>query len=245
MINPAQLKSITNLQDITLLTNIVNSLNDTFVKFNINTPLRECHFLAQILHESDNFKFVKEGLNYSADALANTFTNRYGLKDPKLSTPTQPVYVKNNLGRIVPNPLAVKLERKPVDIANNLYCDRMGNGNEASGDGAKFIGRGYIQITGRENYTTIGHDLNADFINHPELLETPQYAMLSAGWYWNKTNINILADKDDVLAVTKKINGGIKGLDDRTAKLILVKNILMPPKPIITGTTSTIISNNV
>lgn len=245
MINPAQLKSITNIQDITLLTSLVNSLNDTFAKFNIITPLRESHFLAQILHESGNFKFVKEGLNYSADALANTFPNRYGLKDPKLSTPTKPIYVKNALGRIAPNPLAVKLERKPVEIANNLYCDRMGNGNEASGDGAKFIGRGYIQITGRENYTTIGHDLKIDCVNHPELLETPQYAMLSAGWYWNKNNINILADKDDVLAVTKRINGGTKGLDDRVAKLKIVKSVLMPPKPVITGSTSNIIPNNI
>ena len=239
MINPAQLKQITGIQDINLLTTAVNAINDTFVKYQINTALRECHFLAQILHESGNLKFVKEGLNYSADALANTFPNRYGLKDAK------GVYMKNTKGRIIPNPLAVKLERKPIDIANNLYCDRMGNGNETSGDGAKFVGRGYIQITGRDNYTAIGEDLKIDSVNHPELLETPQYAALSGGWYWNKNNINLLADKDDVLAVTKKINGGNHGLDDRVAKLKLLKTILMPKPVATTGSTANPSVNNI
>lgn len=238
MITPIQLKEVTKIQDINVLTTAVNSINSTFDRFQINTPLRECHFLAQILHETGNLRLVKENLNYSADGLANTFPNRYGLKD------SAGKYMKNNLGRIIPNPLAVKLERKPMEIANNLYCDRMGNGNEASGDGYKFIGRGWIQTTGRANYTAFSNFIKVDCVTHPEFLETPQYAALSAGYYWDINKLNSYADKDDILGITKKINGGTKGLDDRTAKLKLLKSILLP-KTTTTGSTSNISTNKV
>ena len=204
MITPIQLKAITGISDITRLTDITNGINDTLAKFQINTPLREAHFLAQVLHESGNLVYLKENLNYSALGLTTTF-HKYFLTEA----------------------IATPYARQPDKIANHVYASRMGNGDEASGDGAKFKGRGYIQLTGRDNYTALSKAIGVDFVTHPEWLEQPKYAVLSAGWFWNKAGLNEFADKDDILTITKKINGGTNGLDDRKAKLVKLKTIIV------------------
>ena len=166
------------------------ALNETFQKYDINTPLRQAAFIGQCHHESGNFKFVKENLNYSAKALMATWPSRF---------PTPEV--------------AAEYERNPEKIANKVYSGRMGNTND--GDGAKYIGRGLIQVTGKENYTHCGEALGVDLITNPELLEQPKYAALSAGWFWNKKGLNSLADSKDYKTMTQRINGGTLGLDDR------------------------------
>ena len=175
----------------------LDPLNETFDKYQINTPQRHACFLGQTLHESDNFKFTKENLNYSAKSLMATWPSRF----PSLDIATQ-------------------YERQPEKIASKVYVGRMGN--ETPEDAAKFIGRGLIQITGKENYTHCGEALNIDLIANPHLLEEPRYAMLSAGWFWNKKGLNALADegtKDAFEVMTKRINGGLLGIDDRKAKM--------------------------
>ena len=176
----------------------LDPLNETFDKYQINTPQRQACFLGQTLHESGNFKFTKENLNYSAKALMATWPSRF----PDLATATQ-------------------YERQPEKIASKVYVGRMGN--ESPEDAAKFIGRGLIQCTGKENYTHCGEALGVDLVAQPQLLEEPRYAVLSAGWYWNKKGLNALADestKDSFEVMTKRINGGLLGLDDRKAKMI-------------------------
>ncbi len=204
MITPLQLKTITGISDITRLADITNSINDTLNKYQINTPLRVSHFLAQLLHESGNLVYVKENLNYSTTGLVTTF-HKYFLNEAA----------------------ATPYARQQDKIANHVYANRMGNGDEASGDGAKFKGRGYIQLTGRDNYAALSKDTGVDFINHPEWLEQNKYAALSAGWFWNRAKLNELADKDDVLTITKKINGGTNGLDDRKSRLAKIKTIIV------------------
>jgi len=173
-------------------------LLETFEKYQINTPKRQACFLGQTMHESGSFKFTKENLNYSAKALMATWPSRF----PDLDT-------------------AMQYERQPEKIANKVYSGRMGNTED--GDGAKYIGRGLIQVTGKENYTHCGEALGVDLIANPQLLEEPRYAALSAGWFWNKKGLNALADegtKDSFEVMTKRINGGLLGLDDRKSKII-------------------------
>lgn len=203
MITPQLIIAITGNADIKTVTEIANALNDTITKYSINTPLRISHFLAQLLHESGNFKFLRENLNYSVKGLLTTF----------------PKYFINEAA-------ATPYARNQEMIANRVYGGRMGNGDEKSGDGFKFRGRGYIQITGKNNYTALSNDLKIDFLSKPELLETIQYAALSAGWFWNKNGLNALADKDDVLGVTRRINGGVIGLQDRIDKLNNLKKLI-------------------
>jgi len=172
-------------------------LNETFDKYQINTPQRQACFLGQTLHESGNFKFTRENLNYSAKALMATWPSRFS----DIDTATQ-------------------YERQPEKIASKVYVGRMGN--KTPEDAAKFIGRGLIQITGKENYTHCGEALGIDLIANPQLLEEPRYAVLSAGWFWNKKGLNALADegtKNAFEVMTKRINGGLIGLDDRKTKM--------------------------
>lgn len=164
----------------------------TFAKYGITTPLRIVHFLAQIRHESADFKAFVENLNYSQSGLLKTFS--------KYFTPAQ----------------AKNYARKPAAIANRAYANRLGNGNEASGDGWKFRGRGLIHLTGRSNYAAYKLYSNIDVVSRPELASRIDIALDIAGWYWWKNKINILADKDDVDAVTLKVNGGKNGLSERT-----------------------------
>lgn len=203
MLTIGVLKYVTGINNIKQLTEVTSALNDTIAKYDINTPLRVCHFLAQLLHESNNLQATKENLNYSAKALSITFKKYF---------PTEA--------------LANAYARQPDKIANKVYANRMGNGPAESNDGASFKGRGYIQITGKDNYKELSRALGVDFIAHPELMESPKYAVLSAGWYWNEHNINRLADKDNAIGITKTINGGVNGLDDRLAHLAKLKSII-------------------
>lgn len=157
----------------------------------INTPLRLAHFFAQIHHES-NLKPVEENLNYSAEALKRVFKK----------------YFPNDT-------LANFYARKPEKIANRVYADRMENGNEASGDGYRFRGRGFIQITGRENYRKLTEDTGIDYLNNPELLLNEADSMISALWYWKKRNLNKYADQDNIEQITYRINGGMNGIKHR------------------------------
>jgi len=169
--------------------------------YHVNTPERIAMFMAQIQHESGLVPKA-ENLNYSAQGLANTFPKRYAV-DPIAK-------VK------VPNKLANSLNRKPQAIANNCYANRMGNGDEASGDGFKYRGRGFIQITGKDNYLMLSKDTRIDFLNNPDLLLEEANSMISALWYWGKHKLNNYADENDIQGCTKAINGGLIGIAERT-----------------------------
>jgi putative chitinase len=163
-------------------------------KFQINTPLRLAHFLAQCGHESGGFKATQENLNYSADGLKKIF----------------PKYFPGNL--------AESYARNPEKIASKVYGGRMGNGKEETKEGYKFRGRGYIQLTGKENYTSFAKSIGEDTVANPDLVAT-KYALASAGWFFSKNGLNAIADRgaDDatITAVTKRVNGGTIGLPDR------------------------------
>lgn len=167
-------------------------LNTTFQRFDIANPLRQAAFIAQCGHECGNFKMLEENLNYRAETLMKLWPKRF----PTLEFANQ--YAKN-----------------PKKIANMVYANRMGNRDEASGDGYRFRGRGCIQLTGHANYYHAGQALGEDFVMQPELVATPMYAALSAGFFWNTHKLNILADNQDIKMMTKRINGGFIGLADR------------------------------
>lgn len=185
---------------------VLSQIPGVMEKFQINTPLRLCHFLAQCAHESGNFKAVSENLNYGAKGLLGTFKKYF------------PTEAK-----------AKEYERKPEKIANLVYASRMGNGDEASGDGFKYRGRGYIQLTGKVNYESFDKVVDENVTANPDLVAT-KYPLLSAAWFWNSRTLNTLADKGatdaDVTAITKKVNGGTHGLDDRIAKFKKFYSIL-------------------
>ena len=173
----------------------VNALNKTCDRYQIDTPLRIAGFLSQVGHESGGFKFTVENLNYSAQALRAIF-GKYFTDDSQ----------------------ALAYARQPEKIANRVYANRMGNGDEKSGDGYKYRGRGLIQITGKDNYTAFANASGVDAVNSPVLVEVPDAACLSAGWFWDTRHLNNYADAGDVLGMTKRINGGTNGLDDRQAR---------------------------
>ena len=164
-------------------------------KFQIDSALRLAHFLAQCGHESGGFRLTKENLNYSAKGLNGIFKKYF----PTLES-------------------ALPYERKPEKIANKVYGGRMGNGPEASGDGAKFCGRGYIQLTGKDNYTAFGKSIGEDVCANPQVV-AEKYALLSAAWFFNKNGLHKMADggaSDTVVtSITKRVNGGTIGLADR------------------------------
>ncbi len=174
---------------------VLAQIPDTAAKFEINTPLRLAHFLAQCGHESGQFRVVNENLNYGAKGLLGIF-KKYFPNEAK----------------------AKEYERKPEKIANLVYASRMGNGPEQSGDGFKYRGRGYIQLTGKDNYTAFGKAINENIAATPDLVAT-QYPLLSAAWFFNKNGLHKLADKgatpEVVTMVTKRVNGGTIGLADR------------------------------
>ena len=174
-------------------------------KFEINTPLRLAHFLAQCGHESGGFKVVSENLNYSAAGLQSIFK--------KYFTPES----------------AKEYQRKPEKIANIVYANRMGNGPQASGEGYKFRGRGYIQLTGKDNYTAFDKTVEDDILATPELVAT-KYPLLSAAWFFHKNGLNKIADEGAtdvvVIKVTKRVNGGTIGLSDRIKHFNEYNNLL-------------------
>jgi len=170
----------------------VDALNETFQRFGINTPRQRAGFIGQCGHECGQFKVLEENLNYRAATLMKLWPKRF---------PTQEI--------------ANEYEKKPQKIANKVYSSRMGNRDEASGDGYRFRGRGCIQLTGSDGYFHAGKALGVDFWANPELVATPKYAALTAGWFWSTHNCNELAESANWTALTKKINGGTIGLDDR------------------------------
>lgn len=191
-------------------------INQTAARFSLAAnPSRLAMFLAQTGHESHGFARLIENMNYSADGLANTWPSRYAEKDARGSYVTVTVSGRT---RKKPNAKALALHRKPQDIANASYCGRMGNGPLASGDGWSFRGRGLIQLTGRELYIACGRGIGLDLTFQPHMLERPQWAALSAGWYWSQRGLNAAADAGDVERATKIINGGLIGLKDRKAR---------------------------
>jgi putative chitinase len=163
-------------------------------QFGIVTPARVAGFISQCQHESADFTTLIENLNYSDKGLVGTFKKYF----PDLET-------------------AKPYSRKPEKIANRVYANRMGNGAEASGDGYKFRGRGLVQLTGRANYTQCSRDLFSDdcLVDNPDLVTEPEYAILSACWFWHKNHLNDICDKGDVVLLSKRINGGTLGLADR------------------------------
>jgi len=178
-------------------------LEDTFAKYGINTSKRQAAFIGQCAHESNNFKTLEENLHYSAGNLMRVWPSRF----PDANT-------------------AEKYANNPQAIANKVYGGRADLGNIEDGDGWKFHGRGVIQLTGRANYTVCGQALGRPFTDTPELLLDPEYACLSAGWFFNKKNLNALADIEDWTTMTKRINGGLIGLDDRVNKIHKAMDIL-------------------
>ena len=161
-------------------------------KFKIDTPLELAHFLAQCGHESGGFTAIKENLNYKAESLMKLFSKYF----PDINT-------------------AKAYEKKPEKIANRIYADRMGNGNEASGDGYKYRGRGLIQLTGKTNYSWFAASLEISPEEAAEYTQTFEGAAQSACWFWETNKLNQWADKGDILTMTKRINGGTIGLEDR------------------------------
>lgn len=168
------------------------SLIDVLPDYEIDTPERIAAFIAQCSHESGGFKFLKENLNYRAESLVKVWPRHF----PNLE-------------------IANQYARQPERIANRAYANRMGNGDEDSGDGWKFAGKGLIQLTGRNNYQQFADSINIDIEELPEYLVTFEGAVKSACWFWQKNNLNQWADQRDIKTLTKRINGGTIGLEDR------------------------------
>lgn len=182
---------------------VVDALNAAMALNGIDTKDRVCGFLSQAGHESGHFKIKVENLNYSQQGLRKVF----------------PKYFPDDA-------TAFRYTRQPAAIANRVYGGRMGNGNEQSGDGFKYRGRGYIQLTGKNNYTACGKDIGYDLIADPDYLTTITGAVQSAVWFWTKNGLNALADKKDVAAMTKRINGGTIGLADRQSLYKKLQEVL-------------------
>ena len=176
-------------------------LNQVFVKYDIGTPKRQAAFIGQCSVESANFTRLQENLNYSAERLTQVWPSRF----PSVS-------------------IAQPYAHNPKALANFVYAGRLGNLQD--GDGWMYIGRGLIQITGRENYANCGSGIGVDIIDNPELLLTPRYAALSAGWFWNKKSLNALADSQEYGAMTRRINGGLTELDERIFKITEALRVL-------------------
>lgn len=186
MVSPDQLKKM-HIDPVW-----VDALNETFERFNIVTPAQQASFIGQAAHESGNFKMLVENLNYRAETLMKVWPKRF----PTLE-------------------FAKQYERDPKKIANSVYANRMGNRDEASGDGFRFRGRGLFQTTGHAGYYHAGQALGEDFVMNPDLVSTPKYAALTAGFFWNTHKLNNFSDVEDYKGMTKKINGGFIGLADR------------------------------
>lgn len=186
---------------------VLAEINVLVEKFNLNSGLRLSHFLAQCAHESGNFKVLNENLNYSADGLLKIF----------------PKYFKDKA-------TADAYARKPEKIANRVYASRMGNGDEASGDGYKFRGRGFIQLTGKSNYQAFSDFIKEDCVASPDLVAT-KYPLTSAAFFFDKNKLWDICDKgatpEVVTLVTKRVNGGTHGLEDRLSKFNTFNSILV------------------
>jgi putative chitinase len=192
MVTVAQLQQIFPKAKAANLAAFCDEINEAAVEFEIDSPRRLAAFLAQCAHESGLFAHVRENLNYSAQGLRGIWPKRF----PTLAA-AQPYH------------------RNPQKIANKVYADRMGNGPEASGDGWSYRGRGLIQLTGKSNYIACSAGLEYDVVADPDYLETTEGAARSAAWYWYSRNLNKWADLGDIKTMTKLINGGYIGLEER------------------------------
>ena len=181
----------------------VDPLNETFERFGIVTKNQQASFIGQCGHECGHFRILEENLNYRAETLMKLWPKRF----PTLDFANQ--YAKN-----------------PKKIANMVYANRMGNRDESSGDGYRFRGRGCIQLTGHANYFHAGQALGMDFVMEPDLVATPRYAAQTAGWFWRTHGCNQAAESLDHLGLTKKINGGTIGLNDRVAATTKALSVL-------------------
>lgn len=176
---------------------LVDPFNETFQRFGILTPAQQASWIGQCGHECGNFRILEENLNYKAPTLLKLFP-----KTPKRQwgfTPEE----------------AAAYEKQPQKIANRIYSNRMGNRDESSGDGWRFRGSGFLQLTGHSNFYHAGQALGVDFVMQPELVRTPMYAAQTAGWFWQTHKLNQYADSGDFVTMTKRINGGTIGLEDR------------------------------
>ncbi len=180
------------LQKLKINAALADVFNETFDRWGIRTARQQAAFIGQCAHECGNFTKLEEGLSYAADRLMKIWPKRF---------PTMEV--------------AQKYARNPKALANYVYANRMGNRDEASGDGWRFRGSGWLQLTGHDNFYHASKACGVDFVMNPDLVRTPKYAAMTAGWFWATHNCNELAERGDNLALTKKINGGTIGLDDR------------------------------
>jgi len=171
----------------------VDALNDAMERFQINTPERAAAFIAQIGYESELLTRLSENLNYSAEGLLETFSTHFTAEE------------------------AQQYQHKPIAIANRVYANRHGNGDEASGDGWRYRGGGLPQLTFKDNYRACGEAIGIDLIAKPDALNLPQNAALAGAWFWQTHGCNALADAGEFYQITKAINGGLNGLDGRLA----------------------------
>jgi putative chitinase len=185
------------------ITAVIEPLNKAMARFDITTPTRVAAFLAQAGHESAGFSVMAENLNYSAKGLNGVFRKYF----PTISA-------------------ATLCERQPAKIANKVYCNRMGNGNEASGDGYMYRGRGFIQLTGKDNYEAFAKAFGMKLSDAVTYLETLSGASMSAAWYWNSRKLNQYADQNNFTKITQLINGGQIGAADRVKHFTLAKKLL-------------------
>jgi putative chitinase len=172
-------------------------------KWEINSPARQAAFIGQLAHESNQFQRLVERMSYRAERLLVVWPKRF--PTPESARP----YVQN-----------------PQKLANHVYANRLGNGDEASGDGYRFRGSGPLQLTGRANHAAAGKAIGVDLIANPGALLTPRVGLDAAGWFWKSNGLNELADIDDYIGITKRINGGLTGLDDRLDWIFKLKTVL-------------------
>ena len=185
------------LRQLKIDPNLADYFNETFDRFDISSPARQACWIGQCGHECGNFRIMEENLNYRAATLLKLFP-----RTPKRAwgfTPEE----------------AAAYEKQPQRITNRIYSNRMGNRDEASGDGWRFRGAGFLQLTGHSNFWHASQALGEDFVMQPELVRTPKYAAMTAGWFWQTHRLNQYADSGDYLTLTKRINGGTIGLEDR------------------------------
>lgn len=189
-----------------------SELTAAAAEFGIDTPLRFGHFLSQLLHESAGLTAFEENLNYSPKRLAQVWPRRYAEDSRAVD--------------LRPNMLAVQIGGDPRKVANDVYAGRLGNGPPESGDGWRYRGRGPIQLTGKENYATAGAYLQLPLVEQPDLVLQPDVGSRVAGWFWASRGCNRYADVDDIGAITRLINGGQHGLQDRMAWYQRVAGVL-------------------
>ena len=203
MISSDQLQQIFSQSDASDIDEICGPLNAAMSEFHITSPREQAMFLAQCGHESGGFSVVQENLNYKAETLVKVF----------------PKYFRD----VDPNDYA----KQPEKIANRVYSNRMGNGDEASGDGYRYRGRGLIQLTGKDNYNACAAALKIDLHEDPDYLETAEGAARSAAWFWVHNGLNKYADDDDIVGCTKRVNGGTIGLEERMHYYQIAKSVLI------------------